>query len=1108
MTMMSEIEEITEQVDPSLSDEELEGEVDGEVDGEATGSEADQAHAEMFEAYECQDQTFEELRLPAETVAAAQEAWATFLSKASSREAAGESIYAALFDSAPSLQSLFKTPRAVMAMRFMNGLHTIVTSMHQPAAMKITVETLGFQHLDLEVTIPRVGIFREAIVDLLNMELGEYFTTRAASGLGSLLNYVGGAYIYVRVKYAIRVKVILSSWATANNKKAELEDGTEEESKAGKDAEEAAQEEDEQPDPQVGAQKEEKQSGNQGARSSQEAAGKVNNTGMSVPTTFDGMFMFNGAVMGFGSSLWMKYVLESFDTIVLNVSNSYRLQEECDTLSLRMAKYKGSIQLSEFKAVMLASLRSLVPKDWNSDHEVAWTWLWENVERMLKGLLGKPQVQEKALERFIMSLTEDSQNFLRREVYKKFFALAPGGQDYFKQSTTRLYWIADKIVEMTIEIYRDPVKMVEDISALGLRHVGYGIPTEFFAPFVSGAVEVVRLMTTDESAEDGFRWSLSLISRILVRTIMEGSTIVMKSINTNSAKSLRRAVACAPRGKRAVWMLNITVGTQSISPLYWSIESGSLETAKAMLVDLFIIRADRDNYYYGVDHVFERHPDVVKRLCSDAQVLLPTLLDGLVWRSRVTANAQRRVNFYIKHLIVDAEGQFNQALECLVDAGDPKIVCHPVVVLFSDLIWGRLASRAFFLGRCWFLLTLMVFVTSQSILVRVSETEVTRIATFVCRCFVYLASMGQLIRSFTTDVISDIKSRSFVRMAGIPVPSFLSDWKSLNSFLLLLCLLILLCLEPILHCFQASGSGDPTSGLFAQSCHAADKSKGAYSGVSMVAMMLYSSLLIDLSIFSMRVSAFVLVCGRVLAELALCLGALTFMIVTFGSAIPAMDQSDPYFVDIPTSMVSLTQIVLGMYPSEGFQHMLEEPYLLISVSVFIVVSLIFLLNLMTVQLNGAYQANYTDMVGFARLNRGKIMVETLESVSQKRWNIFLAGLQLDERLEFNEGDVGLAGGIQTLEPANANPTTVDMIKRFGGSTSPAMPWPEDAGGQGDDNDKFERLETTINKAMKKISGGGRHGSGSRSGASGLGSSAVAGNNSDSNGSGGSVAGSA
>lgn len=32
---------------------------------------------------------------------------------------------------------------------------------------------------------------------------------------------------------------------------------------------------------------------------------------------------------------------------------------------------------SWYQAVMLASLRSLVPKEWDSDHEVAWNWLWE-----------------------------------------------------------------------------------------------------------------------------------------------------------------------------------------------------------------------------------------------------------------------------------------------------------------------------------------------------------------------------------------------------------------------------------------------------------------------------------------------------------------------------------------------------------------------------------------------------------------------------------------------------------------------------------------------------------------------------------------------------------
>merc|ERR1719203_1267321 len=189
---------------------------------------------------------------------------------------------------------------------------------------------------------------------------------------------------------------------------------------------------------------------------------------------------------------------------------------------------------------------------------------------------------------------------------------------------------------MTLDMYKRPTSMTEEISSLGLRHVGYGIPTDLFGSFVTGCVEVVRKLTDDDGAVDAFRWSLSLVSRMLTRVINEGSTIVMKAINTNSAKQLKKAIGCAPRGKRALWMLNIQVGTQSISPLIWAIETGSLEAAKAIIVDLLTIRADRDHYYYGMDTMFERHADIVKRINADAPALLPTLLDGLVWRTRTT----------------------------------------------------------------------------------------------------------------------------------------------------------------------------------------------------------------------------------------------------------------------------------------------------------------------------------------------------------------------------------------------------------------------------------------------------------------------------------------
>ena len=52
---------------------------------------------------------------------------------------------------------------------------------------------------------------------------------------------------------------------------------------------------------------------------------------------------------------------------------------------------------------------------------------------------------------------------------------------------------------MTLDIFKDPMRMVDDISALGLRHFGYSIPPVLFCAFVR--VEAVRTLTDDKTAE-------------------------------------------------------------------------------------------------------------------------------------------------------------------------------------------------------------------------------------------------------------------------------------------------------------------------------------------------------------------------------------------------------------------------------------------------------------------------------------------------------------------------------------------------------------------------------------------------------------------------------
>eukprot|EP00429_Kryptoperidinium_foliaceum_P017564 CAMPEP_0176041224 /NCGR_PEP_ID=MMETSP0120_2-20121206/20446_1 /TAXON_ID=160619 /ORGANISM="Kryptoperidinium foliaceum, Strain CCMP 1326" /LENGTH=529 /DNA_ID=CAMNT_0017374625 /DNA_START=30 /DNA_END=1616 /DNA_ORIENTATION=- len=471
-------------------------------------------------AYNAQDintEAFDELHLDGAMAQEVQEAWAAFVRSAGSKDAAGEAIYGAMYDAAPSLAPLWKTPRAVLVVRLFHGMNQIFTSVHTPKELKTIVEAVGFLHLHLEVTVPRVAVFRDAILDLLQAELGEAMSPLARTGFGTVFNYAGGAFVYVRVKYSERLGCLAASWAQASGKQATevAEADGEEDPSAEQDA--AAE---------IDASKAKSTKSTRkkrswlfggissGASSSGKGTGSSDATDIqntSVPKTYNDMFNFNAAVMGFGSRTWMQEVLTSFDNIVTHASNAARLQEECDILSLKIAKCKGSIVLSEYKAVMLASLRSLV-KDWGSLHEVSWSWLWENVERLLKSMMGKLAKQEVALNAFLNSLDEAAKMTIRNEVYAKFFAMAPAGQDFFKQSTTRLHFLADKWMVMTLDMYREPKRMVDELSGLGLRHVAYSVPADLFGPFVSAAVQTVRMLASDDFAEESFRWSMSLIS--------------------------------------------------------------------------------------------------------------------------------------------------------------------------------------------------------------------------------------------------------------------------------------------------------------------------------------------------------------------------------------------------------------------------------------------------------------------------------------------------------------------------------------------------------------------------------------------------------------------
>merc|ERR1740115_398501 len=346
-----------------------------------------------------------------------------------------------------------------------------------------------------------------------------------------------------------------------------------------------------------------------------------------------------------------------------------------------------------------------------------------------------------------------------------------------------------------------------------------------------------------------------------------------------------------------------------------------------------------------------------------------------------------------------------------------------------------------------------------------------------------------MICTHASRTFKGYRSGDTIKIGMVKVPGYLSNWQDSGNLLLMCFLIVMISTEPMIHCMNDSGGI-----LFNDICPAGDKVKKFPYGVfTMLAMMLYYLLLIDLAVFNNRVSAYVLVCGRMLAELSLFLIAVFAVLLTLSSALTCLEQKEPEFQNILKAFLALWEMLLAMFSTEDYNRMHEEPVILVALYAYLVVAVIFLLNLLVAQLSCAYDAIYSDMVGYARLKRLRIITDSMPTVTPKRWSAFMGYLELDKRIEFNEGDVGIAGGVQMTESAGVNPTTVDMINRFGGSTSPSIQWPEEAAGD-DDSDKFQRLEDLIKKvgeavskmsSTKKKKGGGA----SSSGMSGEGSGA-------------------
>jgi len=251
-----------------------------------------------------------------------------------------------------------------------------------------------------------------------------------------------------------------------------------------------------------------------------------------------------------------------------------------------------------------------------------------------------------------------------------------------------------------------------------------------------------------------------------------------------------------------------------------------------------------------------------------------------------------------------------------------------------------------------------------------------------------------------------------------------------------------------------------------ESCHASRDVEAQYKVISMIAMITYFGLCIDMSVLSTGLSAFALVCTYVLGEVVQFMIGLLFLLLMFASSMSTLRHYHLQFRDVPNTALTLFAITVLRYEGD-YREINDEPVLLGMVFLFVLASGVLLLNLLIAQLNCSHEFVYQDMVGFARLNRATCIVESMTTCDKSRWKRFVDTLGLNNKLDFNEGDVGMAGGLQTYEPSSLHPTAEDTILRYGGTCNQDEKWPEDSKDL-ENMDRFEHLEKLMHKTMKRM----------------------------------------
>jgi len=687
------------------------------------------------------------------------------------------------------------------------------------------------------------------------------------------------------------------------------------------------------------------------------------------------------------------------------------------------------------------------------EEEEGWAWLWG----LTRLVMSRAMRIRGPMHEIVRNTWEHCKLLLPPEeigevIFHEIAREAPFVMHIFKRPQKIQAQQLVNAVEMLVLFTQDTARFFKDMQQLTVRHIKFGVKADYVKPFgraILAALKKILGDEWDEPTRTAWEALYEGVSTFIARSLSSGASITNVALVQGDVDKFVDAVSCTPRGERSKALTEVEVHGKVVSPLYWAIRDGKFTIAKFIIDDLLAIRADREEYYYGREMLWESHPQLAHVLCQECPMLLEDVFDGLMWHSHTILDGQFRVNFYIKELYGDPDevDPWDAPLSTLTLEGLPPMFTHPVVEKVIEVKWKQFVRNGFLVLQLYFTLVVILFTIGFVVHGNSCDTSWTYVRLLVgFMAVVFILVFSALIFSqWRCGQVGQAKilGRSYL------FPRFLLNPSNVFRYASYLVLILVTLRDGCLwgesaHMSERRGLGCPGRGvaqdqvLVEVNFHVDVTWDMILTGFCTFALWIQQTQLLTLSV---QLSAFTFTIFRMFTDVYYNLAIISIILVSFAATLTVMREDQ--YPTLEASIIALLRGLLGLQPPNS--ELMDPAGLFVLITFTVIIDIGFL-NILIAQLALAYEGMKADTRGYANMNRAFNCVE-IESFLPLRWRRKLwEEMDFDKPVEFDLGDEGPSGGLQVVVPASRREQVryvPDRIQRYAGPASPMDPWPMD-----------------------------------------------------------------